>query len=414
MSRSELPVEEILESLDLSRAEPGIGFLEALFARFNARVPFETASKIVREAEIADPAGKPRWPSVFWSEHLELGAGDTCFARVAAFDALLTDLGFATSKVLGRVLAKFDHAALLVNWKGEKWICDVGFPLPALLRAAEGEVETGLAGLRVTLTARGWRVELLGGVPEGPRELEIFAAPVTQDAFVELWRKTFHPDSRFLTSVDLRTQSESRVLSFSRGEVRVDDLHSRLRVPLTGSRPARLAELFGIDQQLLARAFGLSGDPDPQCAVASLSAYLGVDARPADAFAAIADRAGYRRLMAGVAEVVGEEEIERGWRLDLAAPAPPGGGIAPASLAEEVEPDVSGLKLAVRRLSPGSALESSYRAEQRGGKAYLVREAILSGPGEELLRNDSLRGRLAGTLAGDLLAWARLLGRSRV
>ena len=34
-----IPLDEILEALDLSRLEPGIGFLEALFARFNARVP---------------------------------------------------------------------------------------------------------------------------------------------------------------------------------------------------------------------------------------------------------------------------------------------------------------------------------------------------------------------------------------
>jgi hypothetical protein len=38
-----------------------------------------------------------------------------------------------------------------------------------------------------------------------------------------------------------------------------------------------------------------------------------------------------------------------------------------------------------------------------------MRETTLSGSREDLLRNDALRGRLAGTLAVDLLAWARLL-----
>jgi hypothetical protein len=45
----------------------------------------------------------------------------------------------------------------------------------------------------------------------------------------------------------------------------------------------------------------------------------------------------------------------------------------------------------------------------RNGRTYLVREASIPGRGEELLRNDSLRGRLAGSLAVDLLAWARML-----
>ena len=76
-----IPVEDILEALDLSRAEPGSGFLSALFVRFNARVPFENASKIVRNAEVADLDEKPRTPEIFWQDHLERGTGGTCFAR---------------------------------------------------------------------------------------------------------------------------------------------------------------------------------------------------------------------------------------------------------------------------------------------------------------------------------------------
>ena len=106
-----LPVDDILEALELPRAEPGAGYLERLFTRFNDRVPFETASKILRDREVADPADKPRWPEVFWADHLESGTGGTCFARVAAFGALLTDLKFPTRKLLGNVLSDFDHAA---------------------------------------------------------------------------------------------------------------------------------------------------------------------------------------------------------------------------------------------------------------------------------------------------------------
>ena len=53
-----IPVDEILEALDLSRAQPGSGFLEAIFVRFNDRVPFENASKIVRDAEVAEEPAK--------------------------------------------------------------------------------------------------------------------------------------------------------------------------------------------------------------------------------------------------------------------------------------------------------------------------------------------------------------------
>ena len=132
----------------------------------------------MRDAEVSDPAEKPRRPELFWADHLASGAGGTCFARVAAFHALLADLGFAGRVALGRVQSDFDHASLLVALDGEEWICDVGFPLPVLLRCAGGETETPLGAVRVTPGGRGWRVELLEGVPEGPRELEIFAASV--------------------------------------------------------------------------------------------------------------------------------------------------------------------------------------------------------------------------------------------
>ena len=84
-----IPADDILEDLDLSRAEPGSGYLERLFLRFNDRVPFETASKILRASRAPDRASRPRTPGVFWADQLASGTGGTCFARVAAFAALL-------------------------------------------------------------------------------------------------------------------------------------------------------------------------------------------------------------------------------------------------------------------------------------------------------------------------------------
>src|SRR5262249_5533791 len=158
--------DDILESLDLSRARPGLGFLEALFLRFNARVPFENATKILHDREVGDPASKPRLPEVFWADHLELGSGGTCFARVAAFDALLAAPGFRTRKLLGRVERDFDHAGLLVEAEAEAEtgtpaggvLADVGFPLPALIPVGVERLETALGELSITRTGRGTAV----------------------------------------------------------------------------------------------------------------------------------------------------------------------------------------------------------------------------------------------------------------
>src|SRR6185295_5804737 len=55
-------LDDILEALELPRSEPGIGYLQALFARFNERVPFESASKIVRNAAVDRVEEKSRTP----------------------------------------------------------------------------------------------------------------------------------------------------------------------------------------------------------------------------------------------------------------------------------------------------------------------------------------------------------------
>ena len=408
MTANPIPTDEILESLELPRSEPGIGYLQALFARFNERVPFETASKIVRNAAVANPDEKPRWPAVFWSEHLESGAGGTCFARVAAFEALLSDLGFATRLALGRVQSDFDHAALRITIDGREWIADVGFPLPVLLPDGPGEIETPRGPLRVSTGARGIRVEILGGPPEGARELEIFRAPVEGAEFLDAWRKTFRPDSKFLTGVALRLEKEGRAVSFAAGEMRVDDLHSRTRVPLAAPRAPVLEEQFGVDGELLGRAFAIAGDPEPQLPSAQVSVYLETAVSPRAAFDAIGSAGGYRGLMEGVARVAGEERAGKGWRLRLLPPAAGGDRTSGGEIEEEVTPDAGNLTLRVCR----AHRESFYEALDRGGRTFLVRRLVLDGARPDLLRNDSLRGRFAGSLAVDLLAWARLLGRA--
>jgi arylamine N-acetyltransferase len=390
--------EDVLDALELPAEDPSLAYLERLFTRFLARVPFETASKILRNSDVADVSEKPRVPGVFWGDFLESGTGGTCFARVAAFDALVSQIGFSTRKALGRVEKDFDHAALIVEAGGREWIADVGFPLPALLPAGGGEVETEIAGLSAAESARGIEVRFVSGVPEGPRRLEIFRDSVSEDEFLALWRRTFRPDSKFLAGVSIHRHEGRRVVTFARGEVRVDDLHSRTRIPLYGDRPRRLAEIFGIGEDVLRRAFALAGDPDPEIGDARITAYFPVESEAPRAFDAISTPERYRALMKDVADVEGED-----WRLRFSPP-----GVPEAGFEEVVTPDPSGRALAVARRYPdGRKTSLSFRVESRAGVTYLVREAILAGAREDLLVNDSARGRMAGTLAADLLGWAR-------
>jgi N-acetyltransferase len=402
-----IETEEILEGLDLSRAEPGIGFLEALFARFNARVPFENATKILRNATVADPADKPRRPEVFWKDHLSSGTGGTCFARVEAFRELLSALGFPVVRALGRVGADFDHAALFVERDGRRLLCDVGFPLPGVVPAAPGRYATAREALEVTETPRGLAIAFVEGVPEGSRGIEVFSRPVDPDEFEGHWRTTFRPSAHFLSGIRMRVEREGRTLAFSEGAARVDDLHSRLIVPLSPPRARRLSELFGMDEEILEQALALVGDPESPPGGGSLTAYLETPASPEQAFASIGAAEGYRALLEGLGTASVLSETADGFRLRVSA----GEGAEEGSFVEEdVTVDRAARRLSVlRRAGAGAPVRLAYSVENRAGAAFLIREALFEAPREDLLRNDALRGRLAGSLAVDLLAWARRL-----
>ena len=154
------------------------------------------------------------------------------------------------------------------------------------------------------------------------------------------------------------------------------------------------------------------GDRGPEMEDASLTAYLETDADPAEAFAAIASPQGYAALLDGVArvEVVGSEAAESPWTLRLSAPD----AAAPLAQAmeETVSCDRSRRRLAIARRFGENRSDSFYETRARPGGAHLVRGLTLPGPRDDLLRNDSLRGRLAGALAVDLLAWSRRLSRA--
>jgi len=405
LTQLSLPVDEILESLDLSRAEPGLGLLEALFSRFISRVPFESASKILRNAAESDPARKPRRPDAFWREHLETGSGGTCFARAEAFRALLLELGFSARRALGRVRNAFDHAALFVERDGRSFLCDAGYPLPFVLPAEPGEYDGEGATLALSRTDRAFRVGFSDAAPGEARSIDVFDADVTEEEFESAWRATFQSDAHFLSGVKLHVVRQGRTVSFGGGEVRVDDRHSRLRVPLLSARPRHLSEIYGVDEALLARAFAIAGDPDPVLPEGSLSAHLETTATADRAFDAIATLESYRALAEGVAGVTGEKATPRGFRLTLAAP-----GEAPGTaLEEEIDVDRPSRRLLISRRGAKGVLRSSYSVESREGVTWLVRQALFDSPREDLLRNDALRGRLAGSLAVDLVAWARLL-----
>jgi hypothetical protein len=169
----------------------------------------------------------------------------------------------------------------------------------------------------------------------------------------------------------MRRDLENRSVSYAEGYVRVDDRHSRLRLPLPLAPAAALSELFGIERGVLEQAFAVVGPDSPPSAEATLTAYLETDATPDAAIGAIASPAGYRHLVEKVADVVAEESTGTGFRLTLGAPGGPETRASPSTVTPEPAANASGR--ATSRSSPTRTRNGkTHSGESPGGSRDLL------------------------------------------
>jgi arylamine N-acetyltransferase len=390
---SPLSSDEVLASLEVPRARPSRGFLELLFSRFVAKVPFESASKLA--------ARRPRAPEEFWGEFLELGAGGTCFDRALAFDWLLGALGFERSVLLGRVEKDRDHGALRVDFAAESVLADVGFPLPALLSLPASRAASPLGQISVRSADETAVVVSFDEGPWSPRSVRIELAAAPAEAVEAARRATFAPGGPFLDHLALLRIEPRGALVYHKGRVRIDDAVSRATIPLSADRATALSELFGVDRDRLLRALEEVGDPNPAQERASIESYLDVAGEPEDRFANIAGVEEYRRLLAGLGAVRVVSAGAARFRVRLeGSDGPP--------VEEDVSIDADRRTLSIIRSAGSETLEGEYRAAGRDGGTRLVRSLRFSSARLDLLRNDSARRRIAAVLLADLLAWSRL------
>jgi hypothetical protein len=233
--------------------------------------------------------------------------------------------------------------------------------------------------------------------PERGCIIEYPLSAVTAEDFRAAWQSTFSSPSFFLKNVMLRRPDAHRVLRFFRGEVEITDAYSRTVVPLLAGRAARLAEIFSIDESVIAVALKNAGDPDPPRSTARVEAYGEIPGAER-AFAELSSEEGYRRFLSGLGDV----EVRPAGPAALRAVVKNPGG---QTVVEEIEISREDEVVRVRR--SGGLTDSGFALDRRSGEPRIVRFADLPDAREEFLRTDLGRGRIAGVLAMDLLALSR-------
>ncbi|HLW67186.1 MAG TPA: hypothetical protein VKS79_17870 [Gemmataceae bacterium] len=116
-----------LRAFDINKAGAPLDVLERVGHAF-ARLPYENLTKIIRQAETGNTAEARRIPSEVLADHLQFGAGGTCFSLTATLLYLVRALGFEAQPILAdRPYGTNTHCALLVWIVGEPHLLDQAF-----------------------------------------------------------------------------------------------------------------------------------------------------------------------------------------------------------------------------------------------------------------------------------------------
>jgi arylamine N-acetyltransferase len=123
-------VEQVLTYLGVGPEAPSLNALDRLLTAYTERVPWESASRIARRAQIVETADCPRWPDAFWESAIQHGTGGTCYESNYAFFSLLRALGYdgyLTINNMGESVGC--HSALIIVLDGQPYLVDAGFPV---------------------------------------------------------------------------------------------------------------------------------------------------------------------------------------------------------------------------------------------------------------------------------------------
>jgi len=112
--------------LGIAPAPPTLDFLEAVYAAWCRRVPFDNVRKLIALREAAPPPLPGTQAADFFQHWLAHGTGGTCWSSSNALYMLVTALGFTARRIAGsmRDLGIITHGSTVVTIDGRDWLVD--------------------------------------------------------------------------------------------------------------------------------------------------------------------------------------------------------------------------------------------------------------------------------------------------
>jgi arylamine N-acetyltransferase len=250
-----------LDLFQLSPKGPDLKLLGEVSLHF-AKLPWENLTKFIKKhrhvAESGD--GQRRLSLEVMADHARLGTGGTCFSLANALRRITSDLGYRVHPVMADMKHGPNvHCAVLIEMDGGRYLLDPGYlvaePVPLY------------PGREACVRFPGHRLEYRP--VEGSDEIELYTTPdrgeeifryrlrprrIPEPDFIRYWLESF--DAAGMNGLHLnRITSEGR-LSAHDLNLRIDTGRAKRNVKLRGTYAKQISHRFGIDGDLVRRAFG--------------------------------------------------------------------------------------------------------------------------------------------------------------
>ena len=209
---------QILAFLDVLASPPSLPYLTTLLAAYTERVPWESASRLVRRAQHAANEACANWPATFWQQAETQGLGGTCFESNLAFYALLKQLGFDLYLTINNMGEQVGcHTALIVRLDGEKWLVDVGLPVFAPLPVEPDRPTRAASGVfKYQVVPDGENVyQILRAPHPAPNAFTLIDRPVPLPTYQQAVIDDYGPAGYFLNRVVINTRRGETIHRFN-------------------------------------------------------------------------------------------------------------------------------------------------------------------------------------------------------
>ncbi|MCD4849162.1 MAG: arylamine N-acetyltransferase [Candidatus Aegiribacteria sp.] len=215
-------------------------------------IPWENLTKFLTKAQLKEKASRLRLPGTVISEHIQNGAGGTCFSLTAALGDVLESAGYICNPVMAEMRhGRNIHCALLIiTPDGTRFLADPGYLVPVPIPLEQGK-NTRLDVYDKKLIwepdseSKSYNMYTIEGENRQWR-YEVYLKPVSRAEFRRHWQMSF--DATGMNSLHLNCRSEDRRLSAHNMNLRIVAKEGKQNEKLRDNYSGQIEKYFGLNR----------------------------------------------------------------------------------------------------------------------------------------------------------------------